>query len=368
MIHSIYSLKDATIHEQYLNLNTGLDNVLDLRKDFVNGVPYNSRILIKFNTDEILALVTQSIATDTNTKYFLKLYSTEASEIPVDYSIYAHAVTGSWNMGTGRFTINPTASNGVTWLYRENDSNTQTQWATASYGVGITGSFTTNPGGGNWLLNPAYAASQSFSYTTADISMDVSSIVRAWVSGTIANDGFILKKGDADESGSNVFQSIKFFGKDTHTIYEPRLEIRFDDSLYHTSCSIVSYDDEVSIGLANQQSTYEASTKARINVTARPKYPPRTFTTGSDFMNYYQLPETSYYSVVDAHNNSVLIPFDDNYTKISADSRGSYFRLSFTAMQPERYYKILIKVRTADSEEYVYDRNWIFKVVSSVNS
>lgn len=366
MIHSIYNLKDTTIYEQYTNLNTGLDSVLDIRKDFINDTPYNSRILVKFDTNEILNLVSQNIATDNNTKYFLKLYSTEASEIPVDYSLYAYPITGSWNMGTGRYTTSPSSSNGATWLYRLNSSDSSTQWVTSSFGVGVTGSWTVNPGGANWAF--AYAASQSFSYSTADVNMDVTSIVKAWLNGNVQNEGFIVKKGSAEEASTDTFQSIKFFGKDTHTIYQPRLEIRYDDSMYHTSCSLVDLDDEVAIGLANQQATYLADTKARINVVARPKYPPRTFTTGSDYMLLYQLPETSYYSIVDAQSNDTLIPFDDNFTKISADSKGSFFRVGFSSMQPERYYKFLIKVRTADSDEYIYDKNWIFKVVNSVNS
>jgi hypothetical protein len=139
--------------------------------------------------------------------------------------------------------------------------------------------------------------------------------------------------------------------------------MRYDDSTYLTSSTLVDYTDEVTVNLSNIQPEYAEGSKARVNVTARPKYPDRTFTTMSYYYDVYRLPSSSFYSVRDAHTSDVIIPFDETNTKISADTNGSYFVLNFNGLTPERYYRLLIKSKTSSAEEYIYDRNWIFKVV-----
>ncbi len=364
MIRAFYNQKDATIYEQLTQLNTGLDSILDVQKVEVSATTssyFNSRVLVKFDTSDILNTLGGATATGSATKYYLKLYATEPSEIPVSYTLYAYPITGSWNMGTGRYGSIPTSSNGVSWLYKANSSTPSSAWVTGSHAANTTGSWSSNKGGGNWFTN--YAASQSFDYSLADIEMDVTSIVKAWISGSIPNEGFILKKSDTDEQSTSTFGSLKFFSKDTHTIYQPKLEVRYDDSIYHASYSLVDYTNEVSVDLTNLQDFYPEGTTAAINVTARPKFPPRTFGTSSNYLDRYQLVSSSFYSVVDAHSRDIVVPFDEEYTKISADSRGNYFKLNFDSLQPERYYKLLVKTKVSNTEQYVYDKNWIFKVV-----
>ena len=57
----------------------------------------------------------------------------------------------------------------------------------------------------------------------------------------------------------------------------------------------------------------------------------------------------------------VVIAFDDDYTKISADSTSSYFDISMNGLQPERYYKIFIKT-TLDGSTIIRDGDLTFKV------
>jgi hypothetical protein len=358
MITYIYNEKDTTLYERYPNLNTGIDEVLEINKEKVNSSYYNSRVLVKFDLSELTNNYSNTILS--NARYYLRLYATEPQEIPVDYTLYAHAVSQSWNMGSGRFAIIPTQSNGVSWNYRLNSATTSSAWLSGSYAAGSTGSYVTNPGGGNWYT--AYTATQSFSYTTSDVAMDVTSLVLPWLNITIPKNGFIIKKESTDESSSDIFSSLKFFSKDTHTIYQPKLELRYDDSVFHTSYSLVDFSDEISLVITNLQPQYAETDVARVNVFARPKYPPRTFATSSNYLTQYQLASSSYYSVVDAQSNEIVIPFDETYTKVSADSKGSFFKLHMRGFQPERYYKIIVKTKPNSTDQYVLDRNWIFKV------
>ena len=56
------------------------------------------------------------------------------------------------------------------------------------------------------------------------------------------------------------------------------------------------------------------------------------------------------------------IPFDTSFTKISCDSTGPFFDVHMNGLQPERYYKILIK-STLDGTTAVFDNDNVFKVV-----
>ena len=51
----------------------------------------------------------------------VKLYATEASEIPIDYSLEAFAISQSWDMGVGRLTNFPITKEGASWAYRDGE-------------------------------------------------------------------------------------------------------------------------------------------------------------------------------------------------------------------------------------------------------
>ena len=361
MITSIYSIKDATLYEKYPSLNTGLDALLEVSKVKDQTSSYNSRALIKFDLAELTNNYTLNVLTQT-ASYYLRLTAANPTEIPVDYTLYSYPVSQSWNMGVSKFTIKDSGSNGVSWNYKLTSLNTGSVWATGSYATTTTGSWATNPGGGNWYTSSAH--SQSYSYQTANVLMDVTSTVRSWLLGTIPNEGFILKKSDADEQSTTELGSIRFFSKESNTIYSPQLEMRYDDSIYHTSYSIVDYKDEVVVNITNLQESYKETGKARLNITSRPKYPVRTHATSSNYLDLYQLPSSSYYSIRDAHTDITFVPFDEINTKISADAEGSYFILNLNGLPVQRYYKVLIMSKVRSNEQYLYDSNWIFKVVS----
>ena len=57
-----------------------------------------------------------------------------------------------------------------------------------------------------------------------------------------------------------------------------------------------------------------------------------------------------------------MVDFDPIYTKISADNLSNYFDVHMYGLEPERYYKILIKTEISGSVT-VFDDRYIFKVV-----
>lgn len=360
MIFSIFNKSDATIYERYPNENTGLDAILEINKDIVGSVNYNSRIALNFDLADLNGLIPTSQTQSAN--YYLKLVAANTNEIPLDYSLYVHPISQSWSMGTGRQTLLPTSSNGISWTYRDGTVG-GTKWNTSSFAADSTGSWVTTAGGSTWYTSASLASSQSFSYELADLNVNVTSTVRAWLSGSITNSGFLVKKSYTDESSSIALGRIRFFSKDSHTIYQPRLEVRWIDASNTGTYPSVSFDEQVVINITNLQPQYQQANKARINVAARPKYPMVTFATQSAYLDLYQLPVSSSYSILDAASNEIVIPFDYDYTRISSDAKGNYFKLYMNGLEPERYYRIAIKTKPSDTEEYVLDNNWIFKVI-----
>jgi len=94
-----------------------------------------------------------------------------------------------------------------------------------------------------------------------------------------------------------------------------------------------------------------------------PKYPARVWTTSSLFIGTNYLPTASYYAVKDLDTNEFVIDFDTTYTKLSSDSDGNYFDIYMNGLEPERYYKILVKTNI-DNSTLILDDNYYFKVTN----
>jgi hypothetical protein len=382
-IYKLFPEKDATIYSEYELKNTGIDEILELDLAFNNNTPAGvsgslitevSRYALKFPDSGITNIIDNKISG--SYKAYLKLFVANASKIPIDYTLECYPISGAWNMGTGRFDISPEVQNGVNWEFRSNSGSNAwltssfTTYATASF---ISTSYQSRPGGGNWYtgsttLNPV--ATQSFTYiTTKDISFDVTNAVTLQYSGSkgivggIINDGLLVKNTDANEFNSNVQFNLKYFSMDTHTVYPPQLEFRWNDITFDTgsSTSTITTDLNPVVSLGNNKQEFEQNSIQKFRVYARDRFPTRAFQTSSVYLTNKYLPSSSYYSVVDLNSGDTVFDFDTDYTKIGADSTSNYFTLYMDGLEPERYYKILIKT-IIDGTELVLDDDYYFKV------
>jgi hypothetical protein len=360
MIFRFYPKKDSTVYEQHVSRNTGMDAILEVSKTVDSTNSYNSRILLDYDYTAISQSIVDAGFNPNLFDWRLKLYTVEAKEIPLDYDLECYAVSQSWGMGVGRYSNLPETTVGVSWKYRLSASETATSWSTSSFANGSTGSWSENPGGGTWYTGSA--SSQSFSYSTTDVDLNVNGIVRLIQSGSINFQGFLIKRNNTDENSTLEFGSLKFFSKDSHTVYFPALEARYDDSIQTGSLSEVVTDGEFNIVAVNLQEDYKESSTPKIRFSARPRFIPPAFTTSSTYLTRYKLPAGSQYAVYNVQSDDVILNFG-NYTKLSSDDQGSYFSLPLESFQPERYYKILLKVPYSGSNAYqIFDNDWIFKV------
>ena len=64
--------------------------------------------------------------------------------------------------------------------------------------------------------------------------VDVSSSLSFWLEEGYSNEGFIIKHESQKEDNDIDYGQLKFFSKETHTIYQPKIRIGWDDSRYET--------------------------------------------------------------------------------------------------------------------------------------
>lgn len=362
-IYKIFAEKDSTIYSDYDTLNSGLDPILELTKNTSLLYPSQStaaRILIKFSDDDINNIITNYIGTSSY-NCNLKLYLADATGLTYDYTIQAFPISGTWDMGSGQFGDSPVNTSGVSWKYMS--ANGTNAWKLASFTPGTTGSYTsTNTGGGTWYTSSE--ASQSFGYyTNKDINLNVTNAITKFVSGSIVNDGFVIKISGSLEFDEDYNFSLNYFGRDTNTVYPPILEFKWDDSSYNISASSISgvSNQDIRISIANNKGEFNQYEKYRFRLNVREQYPVRTYATSSLFTVQKYIPSSSYYSIKDVKSDITIVDFDDNYTKISADLNGNYFDVYMNGLEPERYYKILIKTVISGST-IIFDEQYFFKV------
>jgi|TARA_B100001750_G_C15475730_1_gene582351 hypothetical protein len=222
-----------------------------------------------------------------------------------------------------------------------------------------------------------YEASQSFNIDSEDVRMDVTNIVKAWLSQSIDNEGFIVKRRGnvgnsdsfSDENNTQRLGNFSFFSSDTHTKYPPTLEVVWDDSKWNagslSALTSTNLEDSV-LYMKGLQPEYNQKSKVKFRVVGRERFPDKTYDTTPSNLTVKTLPpSSSYYSILDAETNDVIVPFGSG-SQLSCDSSGNYFTLWMDGYQPERYYKIEYRIQSGSGTDeelnQYYDEGFTFKV------
>ncbi len=371
-VYRIFPQQDTFISTEEKTGNAGKDEVIEIGGYPKSTNPYQAigqtnRILTQFADSEITDVV-DNIIGNTDFSSSIHLYLAEASEIPSELTIYAYPIyidNNSWDNGTGKFGDYPVNTTGVSWEYIKADKTMP--WLTGSFPTNVTASFSSSPaGGGNWYT-ASNGESMEFLETqtltsTYDLDINVTAAIKQMYDNTLTNNGFIIKLQDSLESNVSSSIRLKYFGEDSNTIYPPYLEMQWDDSTYITGSLSLLSTDQSTIGIKNNKGNYPDTGKQRFRISARPQYPTRTFTTSSVYLTEYALPSGSYWGLRDENTEEMVVDFNTEFTKISCDSEGAFFDVYMGGLQPERYYRILIKTEL-DTSTVVRDGNNVFKVV-----
>lgn len=383
MYQLFFAERDATLYEKFPDQNTGIDQILELTKvasgSRLNGEVQadttNTRILIDFGsnintiTNAVNAGTIPPIGSGANSaSVFLNMKASEANDLPLSYTLKAFPISQSWDNGNGNFSDIPETRVGCSWNNSSGDArgNSALLWNTgsaASYG-------TSGPSklGGTWMTGSGFEASQSFQNQSPDIRMDVTDIVQKFVAGEMTNNGFLIKRPFDEELNGNILGSLKFFGRESHTIFLPRLEVAYNDVNLSGTGSYNEIASETYVPyIKNIKPEYRSGEKVKFRIGVRPEFPSKSYATSSFFLTKDRLPTSSFYSICDTVTDEVIIPFDETSkmaTQISCDSNGSFFKLNLDTFLPERFYKIKFKIiRDGGDDTQIHDDSYFFKVV-----
>ena len=389
-VYKLFPLQDTTIYSSYPLMNTGLDAICEVFNILTpDGALSVSRYLMQFDNNEIKDIVNK--IGEKEYDVFLRNFISTAQGVNSNVSLEIRPLAQQWNNGTGYYLNNPQTQDGASWNAPLHSGSTV--WA--SYGTYNGFSFTSSynstysePGGGNWFYDdsdlfyvlynytdPSYTQgsslnipkTQSFELRESkDIIVNVKSIVQTWYTDTIPNYGFIVKlTGSQEFNPSQYVQPVlKYYSVDTNTIYPPQLEFRWRDySSVITENSPVVTTTDLKMSLAENPGTFNPESVNRFYINVSPLYPTRVYQTSSLFTNLNYLPTSSYYAIKDLATNEFVINFDEQYTQISSDNKGNYFDVYMSGLEPERYYKILIKT-IINGSTLIFDDDYYFKVIN----
>jgi len=363
MHHFIFPTKDSwissgsnhTTEVTETDQNFGQDQILELKKNFFNlSFDYQTRALIQFD----LTAVSKSVAAGdiTDPTYYLRLYEAQGNqELSTEYKLAAFPLSQSWDEGIGKFGDSPKVTDGVSWDNRDNKRGaTATTWEQS---------------GTSYISSSGNLASQSFSYSSPDINMNVTDIVNNWLDDTNNNHGFLLRYSGSQETDSTTFGQLKFFSSNTNTIYAPKLEVRWDDHLPCTGSNTGSLTELTMSGLADNylymrglRESYKENDRVKFRVGARKRYIQKTFNQAVQTITGSFITEGSgSYSIKDVATGETIIPFSA-HTSMSCDTNGPHFIQWLDGFYPDRVYKVLLKLKYDDGQEQIFDDNFEFKV------
>lgn len=347
-IYRIYPEKDTYINSTPtiagLYGNAGLDQIVEIAgyPDPSNpALGRSNRTLIQFRQQDINYAVNSVITGSISASIHLSLAN--ASELPEGYTIEAYPISSSWTNGTGKGNDIPVNQTGCTWKHKDAGL---TEWNTL---------------GGDFITSSVSGSVTHDLTSTHDLNIDVTNIVDLHYNSSSQNHGVVLKLEDTYENYTSQSISLKYFSSDTNTIFPPYLEFKYNDTIWSSSLSELT-NDVATVSIKNNKEVYSDTDIVKFRISARPKYPARTYTTGSVYLTEYKLPENSFYGIKDEFSGEMIVDFDPVYTKISADDTSSYFNIYMDSFQPQRHYRLLVK-SIIDGSTVVYDNKNIFKVI-----
>jgi len=356
----ISSGSSTITNESFKDQNFGRDQILEVKKEFFNSsFHHQTRALVQFSGVDFTAM-SQSIVDGkiTNPKFYLKMYEAKGnSTLSDEYTLVVQPISQSWAEGTGKFGDIPKNTNGCSWENRSNPIG----------GTGVTWA-----NNGTTVLTVS-SSTQTFTNQLPDIEVEVTDMVNMWLQEQEENYGMLIRFSGSQETDKTTFAQLKFFSKNTHTIYPPRLEIRWDDHLPCTGSNTGSLNQLTSSGLVDNhlyvkglKESYKENERVRFRIGARKKHIQRTFTESVHISSGSFISEGSgSYAIKDIVTDEFIVPFSE-YTSISCDASGMYFNQWLDGFYPDRVYKIQLKLKTDDSQEQIFDDDFEFIVKRNI--
>ena len=184
---------DTTLysHPDRSEMNAGSDEILEIVKErgSTDNILYPSRIILKFKNDDLIDTIGNIVGHNNFnniTTASLQLTAAEPKNLISTLNLELFALSQSWDEGTGRYSNLPATTNGASWKFR-NNTTIATEWTTASFGVGSTGSVENSTqltqGGGVWYTGSGFTTTQQFLVgDSLDTNFNVTDIIKKFSS------------------------------------------------------------------------------------------------------------------------------------------------------------------------------------------
>jgi hypothetical protein len=271
---------------------------------------------------------------------WLRMYFANGQGMPYEYEIEAYALDSEWKEGRGRLENLPSTDEAANWIQRL----PSTDWNTA---------------GGDFSSQPV--ARQNFRGEDPDLMLRLNTILSQE-----PQNGILLRRADED---LEQLSELKFFSKQTRTIYVPHILLGVDNYQFDTSEADPVEVDNFTAYVANLQNRYEQG-QYRFEVSVEEKYEQRQFlgirpTARTDSIGSQPfLPQRSLrYEVRDRRTGLEFFPFDERYTSVSYSGGRHFFDLDTSQLLPKRDYELRLKyVDPETGNEEIFDNEQTFRV------
>lgn len=227
MIFRIYPQKDTAITNynkrgvQQTGSNVGIAETLSLfKKAGISGstgvyaTASLSRVLTKFDLTQYQQLVSSGDIPSSGVTWKLIMHDAQHDmTLPFSYDVEVAPLTVDWDEGRGF------------------DVDFYTDVGFANWVSNKQGQYWTTPGGD---VDLTQVVTGSFDNGHEDLNVDVSAVVRSWLTGSSVNNGLMVRMSSTLESSTNYvdYYLKKFFARNTGFLDKrPTLEARWDDSL-----------------------------------------------------------------------------------------------------------------------------------------
>lgn len=202
-----------------------------------------------------------------------------------------------------------------------------------------------------------YGGIQTFNDVSGDVRMDITNMVYAWITGMIENHGIIVMH--ASETDDIDYGKLRFFAKETNTTYSPYIEVATTYTRYDIGKYNIIDDSNIVVSATNAHKKYSRNSNIRVTLSARNKFQRKLYTDNvMKFDGDFVLPRDSYYSILDANSNEVIVPYSE-CSRVACDPIiGNYIDIHNSIMKVGRCYKIMIKTNST-----THDVNAILEVV-----
>jgi hypothetical protein len=293
-----------------------------------------SRILVRFPLDQLMTDITAS-SEMRYAKYYLKLTNVpHPDSLPKEYYINVTAVSKSWSEGIGLDMDSFQDTDAANWI----SSSIGVQWDSE---------------GGDYLTG-TYLYSQYLTLGTESLNVDVTDLVKAWLSGTVPNYGFGVLLSSSHENATQSFYKKKFSARTSEFWYSrPILEAQWDDSIFDDRYT--SYSDHAAIPAADKTNTIYLYNKIKGQLTNLP-----TIGTGSIYVSLY----TNSLGL-----GTVTGPFTGGYVKtgiysvsFSASLTGTVYDYWRDLAGTTTYYSSSIKMKNIFDDLYDEEDEFLIKI------